>query len=156
MEEIELRDATKEDAAVFAEYRFRMFVDMHPDRDFSGSRDGFVRKSKDYYSARLGSKDEYSCVAVADGKVVACGSVTFRTRPPHIDYFENDLGYIHSIYVENEFRRRGISKAIMARLHEEARKHGMRKIGLHASESGRLVYESMGYSENDSYLEAEL
>ena len=116
------------------------------------------RCQKDCFSCGhlLGSDNGYDCVAVVDGRVVACGSIVFRDRPPHIDHFENDLGYIHSIYVEDEFRRRGISKAIMARLHEEARKRGMRKTGLHASESGRPVYESMGYAGNSSCMELEL
>ncbi len=155
MEEFEIRDATKEDAALFAEYRFRMFVDMHPETDFESRKKEFVRKSEVYYSGHLGSKDEYSCVVVVSERVVACGSISFWDRPPHIDYFENNIGYVHSIYVRKEFRRRGISKAVMARLHEEARKRGMRKVGLHASESGRLVYKPMGYKGNDSYLEVE-
>lgn len=52
MEEIELRDATKEDAAVFAEYRFRMFVDMHPDRDFHGYNGEAPRGGKEARDAQ--------------------------------------------------------------------------------------------------------
>ena len=66
------------------------------------------------------------------------------------------MGYILNIYVEREYRRKGISKSIMAELHDEARKRGTRKIGLHASRLGYPVYRSMGYTANKTYLEYEL
>lgn len=156
MEQLKIRKATKKHAAMFAEYRYRMFRDMEPERDFSGIKARFVRQSREFYSKHLGSRDEYDCVAEVGGKVVACGSILFWKRPPHIDHLQNALGYILNIYVDEEYRRKGISKAIMATLHEVAKKRGMRKIGLHASKFGYPIYRTMGYKENNNYLELEL
>ena len=156
MERLKIRKATKKDAAVFAEYRYRMFRDMDPERDLSKTKQHFVRKSREFYARHLGKRGEYDCVAVVGGRVVGCGSVLFWERPPHIDHLENALGYILNIYVEEEFRRRGISKAIMKKLHEVAKERGMRKTGLHASRLGYPIYESLGYRPNEMYLELEL
>jgi ribosomal protein S18 acetylase RimI-like enzyme len=156
MGQLKIRKATKKDAAVFAEFRYRMFSDMEPEKDFSKLKARFVRKSRDFYAGHLGRRDEYDCIAMMDGEVVGCGSIMFWERPPHIDHLENALGYILNIYVGKEFRKRGISRAIMEKLHGVARKRGMRKIGLHASHLGYPVYESMGYKPNGSYLELEL
>lgn len=156
MESIKIRKATKADVPTLAEYRFRMFRDMKPERDYSKIKERFIKKSKQYYLKHIGSKDQYDCVVLIGEKIVGCGSILFWDRPPHIEYLENSLSYILNIYVESEYRRKGISRKIMAKLHEEAKKHGMRKIGLHASRFGYPIYKSMGYKLNKMYLELEL
>ncbi len=87
--------------------------------------------------------------------IVGCRSIIFRERPPHIDHLENSLRYIHRMYIDGEYRKKVISSAIMARLHEEARKQGMHKTGLHASRSGSPIYGSTGYKASHMYLEFE-
>lgn len=156
METLKIRKATKNDAALLAEFRYRMFRDMDPEKDFSRVKAGFVRRSREYYAKHIGGKNQYDCLAIMDGRAVGCGSILFWDRPPHIGHLENSMGYILNVYVEHEYRRKGISKAIMARLHDEARKRGMRKIGLHTSRYGYPVYRSMGYATNKIYLEYDL
>ncbi len=112
MKQLKIRKATKKDADVLVEFRYRMFRDMEPEKNFSKSRAQFIRKSREYYSKYLGTKGQYDCLALVDGRLVGCGSVLFWVRPPHINHLENTMGYILNVYVEKEYRGRGDSHLI--------------------------------------------
>ncbi len=156
MDNLKIRKATKKDASVLAEYRFRMFRDMEPEKDFSKTQARFIKKSREYYSKHIGLKNQYDCVVEAGRRIVACGSILFWERPPHIEHVDNSMGYILNVYVEKEYRGIGISRKIMDRLHREGRRRGMRKTGLHASQFGYPIYAAMGYKSNEMYMELEL
>ncbi|MCL5267329.1 MAG: hypothetical protein M1469_04400 [Bacteroidetes bacterium] len=105
METLRIRKATKKDAGLLAEFRYRMFRDMEPGKDFSRVKASFVRKSREYYNKHIGSKNQYDCLAVLDDKVVGCGSILFWDRPPHIGHLENSMGYTtNKTYLEYELR----------------------------------------------------
>lgn len=156
MDNLKIRRATKKDASIMAEYRFRMFRDMEPQKDFSKIREQFIKKSKEYYLRHISSKSQYDCVVQMGERIVACGTILFWERPPHIEHIDNSMGYILNVYVEREYRGKGISKKIMEQLHQEGRKRGLRKTGLHASQFGYPIYTSMGYRAREIYMELEL
>jgi GNAT superfamily N-acetyltransferase len=54
--------------------------------------------------------------------------------------------YLMSMYTETAFRRKGIAKSIVCNAIAWSREHGYDKINLHASEMGRHLYESLGFS----------
>ena len=50
-----------------------------------------------------------------------------------------------NVYVDAEFRRRGIARKVMETILEWCRGEGLAAVFLHASDEGRRLYESMGF-----------
>jgi ribosomal protein S18 acetylase RimI-like enzyme len=156
MNEFEIVPASPSDIPLLADYRFAMFVDMNPESDLSGIKGDFLAAARRYYEERLAGADELSLVARRGGEPVGCGTIMFQLRPPHAKHLRNLFGYILNVYVRPEFRKRGVASAIMRALHEEARRRGARRVGLHASAAGAPVYRRLGYVCKESYMEVEL
>lgn len=55
-------------------------------------------------------------------------------------------GLIVNVYVERDWRRRGIAALLMRRLLEDVKPLGLMNIVLHASPDGRALYESLGFT----------
>ena len=58
--------------------------------------------------------------------------------------------------MKKEFRGNKISKLIMEKLHEKAKKHEASRIGLQASKLGYPIYTLTGYKNNEKHLEIEI
>jgi len=153
---VSIRRASAKDAAIIADFRYKMFSEMRPKENFSKKRKRFMRESIGYYKSHAGLRSQFDCIAVVNGKIVGCGSILFLDGPPHIVRIGSRLGYILNVFVEKEHRRRGIAGKIMKKLHAEGRKHLIRRVSLHASAAGYPLYRGLGYRENDMYLEMDL
>jgi len=53
--------------------------------------------------------------------------------------------YVFNVYVEPEYRRRGLARKMMDAIVEHTRKLGFTTLWLHASDDGRSLYEQMGF-----------
>jgi ribosomal protein S18 acetylase RimI-like enzyme len=54
-----------------------------------------------------------------------------------------------NVYVEHEWRRRGVGDALMRTLLDALAARGIRRIVLHASEHGRRLYERLGFAQTN-------
>jgi predicted GNAT family acetyltransferase len=54
-----------------------------------------------------------------------------------------------NVYVEREWRRRGIAGALMRTLLDDLAARGIRRIILHASPEGRRLYERLGFAQTN-------
>ena len=57
-----------------------------------------------------------------------------------------------NVYTEEHYRRRGIAKHLVNMLIGDARAHGATEISLYATESGRPLYESMGFKASEECM----
>ena len=64
--------------------------------------------------------------------------------------------HLMNVYVKKEFRRKGLAKKMLKLLIEEAKSRKVTEISLDATEKGRPLYESMGFSSNDSAMTMKL
>jgi ribosomal protein S18 acetylase RimI-like enzyme len=81
----------------------------------------------------------------ADGQSV--GWLWLAMRDPRS---EAGVGYIYDIEVDEAFRGRGYGRAAMALAEEEARRNGLRALGLNVfghNAAARALYSSLGYHE---------
>lgn len=89
----------------------------------------------------------------ADGEPVACGAVQDITGE-YPDLGPGRIGEIKRVFVRPEARRRGLSRLVMAALHEHARDARLDRLVL---ETGMLqpeacaLYEACGYTLIDNY-----
>jgi len=156
MNELSFKKAEKKDAAILAEYRFKMFNEIFPDEGLAKRKAEIIDECNRYYLNDINNKSHYSIIALIGKTAVGCGTILLEERPPNPKHKTNLSAYILNIYVDAGHRGKGIAKKIMEHLHEYARSIGVRRIGLHASRFGYGLYKGLGYKINESYLEMDI
>lgn len=142
-----------------ADFRFRMFADIDPDADHSEEREEYTRGVAGYFERHAKDPGQVLVFAFFAGEALGCAAMTMEERPPRMGRQRGDFAYIHNVYVLPEYRKKGIARALVARLVEEASAHPefrARRVGLHASILGAPLYASMGFATSEKYMELEL
>jgi ribosomal protein S18 acetylase RimI-like enzyme len=89
-----------------------------------------------------------SFLAQEAGQTVGSASCQVHTPPfPEVITAEHRLfGYIWSVYVESEWRRRGIARKLVQGAIGHLRETGCTHVALHSSEAGQPLYEQLGFN----------
>jgi GNAT superfamily N-acetyltransferase len=103
------------------------------------------QESYKYYK-KCFEKDEHVAYLVYDvDQFAGCGDVSFYEVMPT---YSNPMGtnaYIMNMYTRPKYRRKGIASKTLDLLVQEAKKRGIKKISLEATEMGIPVYEKYGF-----------
>ena len=87
---------------------------------------------------------------------VASAGLLILDWPPHPFDPEGELrGYLLNVYVEPEYRKRGLAHQLVERCMVEARRRGIRVVTLHSSHLGRPIYERLGFHATNEMMYAE-
>ena len=86
-------------------------------------------------------------LAEEDEKILGTAIVFYYQSVPSSFNVTGRNAYITSMYVEEEFRRKGIATAMLQQLMDVAKKKGYSIIMLNASEMGKGLYEKFGFTE---------
>ncbi len=114
--------------------------------------DDLIAANRQYYLSALERREHIACFAWTEGKTVGCGGVCLYQEMPSPDNPIGRCAYLMNIYTIPAMRRRGIGKAVVEWLMQEAKRCGAGKIYLEASESAYPLYKEMGFCEMDGYL----
>lgn len=147
-----IRRATAADAPVLARHRAEMFRDMGelPD-DLYGT---LVEASTAYFARAVPDGSYVAWVAQAgDGRVEIVGGAGLQLRvllprpdPTGTRLVRGPQGLIMNVFTERSWRRRGVAEVLMREVLEWCRANGVESVVLHASESGRPLYEKLGFT----------
>lgn len=96
--------------------------------------------------------DQTTVVAVNDGRCVACASMSYIEIMPTFSHSSGKRAHLMNVYTEENYRRRGIAKHLVNMLIGDARAHGATEISLDATESGRPLYESVGFKASEECM----
>ena len=96
--------------------------------------------------------DQTTVVAVDDGRCVACASMSYIEITPTFSHPSGKRAHLMNVYTEKDYRRRGIARQLVNMLIGDARAHGATEISLDATESGRPLYESMGFKASEECM----
>jgi ribosomal protein S18 acetylase RimI-like enzyme len=110
--------------------------------------DELVASSRRYFL----EGDQTTVVAVNDGRCVACASMSYIEIMPTFSHTSGKRAHLMNVYTEKDYRRRGIARQLVNMLIEDARVHGATEISLDATESGRPLYESMGFKASEECM----
>lgn len=124
---------------------FRIVNDLPADYIFD---DELVVSSRRYFL----EGDQTTVVAVNDGRCVACASMSYIEIMPTFSHTSGKRAHLMNVYTEKDYRRRGIARQLVNMLIEDARVHGATEISLDATESGRPLYESMGFKASEECM----
>jgi GNAT superfamily N-acetyltransferase len=143
-----LRPATVEDIPHLLHHRRAMYDDMgHKDR---AAMDKMAAASEEYFRKAVPSGRYRGWLALsADGSVIGGAGIVLSDWPGGPAEFKPQRAMILNVYVEPEFRRRGIARKLMETVIDWCRQQGFAHVGLHASDKGRSLYEAMGFKQTN-------
>ncbi len=132
-----IRKATSEDAAVIIDFQQKMAWEteqliLPPEIISAGVMAVFTDPGRGQY-----------WVAETSGKVVASLLITYEWS----DWRNSNIWWFQSVYVLNEFRRRGIFRSMYGYIKEEAEKAGIPGLRLYVeinNSNAQMTYEDLG------------
>jgi ribosomal protein S18 acetylase RimI-like enzyme len=146
----ETRLATEADAELISEQRRRMFVDSSLSNDARLKE--VTEKFVPWVRERLVDGRYVGWLTAEDGRVVAGAGVLFMDFPPHWMDPEPVRAYLLNVYVEPEFRGRGLARELLEIAVKDAQQRGIKVMSLHASTFGRPLYERNGFKSTNEMI----
>ena len=145
------RRATVEDAGLITRHRKAMFADM---RDAEEAVLDEMTRNFGPWVRRMIAEEKYAGWITSDGEraVGSAGLLILDWAPHFLDPKCDKRGYILNVFVEQEYRGRGIAKALTLECIAEAKRRGVGVVALHASQKGQPVYERLGFKTSNEML----
>lgn len=137
------REATLDDIPHLLRHRRGMYEDMG--YDDAAALDRMLSTSEPYLREALTNRSLRAWLAAAGDRVAGGGLIIVSPWLSHPYDQQCRQATILNVYVDPEFRRRGIARQLMQTMIDWCRKEGFVNVSLHASKFGRPLYESMGF-----------
>lgn len=147
MSNYSVREATPDDAGTLNAFRQAMFLDMgeQPGREL----DDVGRRYLPWLHERLANGRFRAWLAEIDGEPVASTGLWFKDVQPSPRNSLTQVGYIINVYTRPGHRRRGLARLLVQAAVEASKAEGLSVVELHASDDGRPLYASMGFSQTN-------
>lgn len=107
--------------------------------------DQLKAQMKTYFLKAIPAESCISFIAKSGEEVAGVGTVQVREQPGNFKNPSGRWGYIMGMYTVPAFRRKGICTGLLNALTEEAAKHGITALELHATPKGEMVYTQNGF-----------
>lgn len=147
-----IRLATIGDAAALTQLRMALFVEGGE----LGSADDdpeLARQTADAFAHSLTQQEMLHWVCERQGRVVAAASLALLTRLPYPGNGAGREGYLHNVYVQPVYRRRGIARSLVQTILHQASMLELGRVWMHASPMGAQLYRELGFAPNGHYLD---
>src|SRR5581483_5357618 len=144
MSEFTIRPATPEDVPALVRHRRMMWWDMG--RRDQASLEMMENGAREYFHVAVRDGYYRGFLAVTEcGEVIGGGGIVISAWPGVLGQREPKRAMILNMYVEPEYRRRGIARQLMNTMIAWCKENGFIRVGLHASDEGRPLYEFLGF-----------
>lgn len=104
--------------------------------------------------------DGTSVLAIDDSagapQIVGNATFCYTNMMPTFSHPSGKRAHLMNVYVEKEFRRKGIARKMIELLVDEAKERGVTEISLDATDEGRKLYEAMGWHTNNEAMMKDL
>ncbi len=153
MPEFTIRAAMVEDIPVLLRHRRMMWWDMG--RREEAALNLMEHAAKQYFSNAVPDGSYRGFLAMNnEAEIVGGGGIVISAWPGSFHQRAPERVMILNVYVEREYRRRGIAKALVQAMIEWCRERKFAYVALHASDEGRPLYEKLGFrATNEMRLE---
>ncbi|MGA2571890.1 MAG: GNAT family N-acetyltransferase [Terracidiphilus sp.] len=148
---LQTRVATPNDAALIATHRKAMFAAMQSADEATLE---IVRRNSEPWIVRMMREDKYlGWITSEEAQPVASAGLLILDWPPlPLDPSGEQRGYLLNIFVEPDFRKRGIAHELVRLCLSEADRRHIGVVTLHASDAGRSIYEGFGFRATSEML----
>jgi ribosomal protein S18 acetylase RimI-like enzyme len=145
------RTAAAADAALITAHRTAMFTDMG--RSQKSLLDAMSRNFEPWVTRMIIEGKYAGWITESDGRPVASAGFFVLDWPPHpLDPAGEHRGYLLNVFVEPEFRRRGLAHALVDLCITEAHRRQLRVVALHSSDAARPIYDAFGFRASSEML----
>lgn len=140
---MEVRELSEQDIELVCRHRELMFRE-------AGRSDEILKPMtlhfREWLRPRLNDHSYFGFVACDNGEPIAGIGLMLIDWPPHPAHPTTDKrGYVLNVYVEPEYRGRGLARELMRLADAEFLKRGVQFAILHATEKGRGIYTGLGW-----------
>jgi GNAT superfamily N-acetyltransferase len=152
MDTVSIQTAGVADLPLLLQHRRGMFRDMgHTAEDVL---DRMQEASERFLREALQDGSYHAWIVKVDGRPAASGGLHFVTWIPGCDDPGPRRAWVHGVFTDPAFRRRGLARRLMEEIVAWCRQEGCRAVLLHATDQGRPIYESLGFKpSNEMRLE---
>ena len=146
---IKIRESLPEEDSLLAEHFYQMWLDNNMTADKICSE--WLEITIQFIDTARQDLCYRAFVAEVEGKVVgSAGCQLFAGLYPDILVEDcRRLGYIWGVYVEPDYRRRGIAKQLMLEAIAYLKSIRCTRATLHASLFGKPVYDRLGFTDSN-------
>ena len=150
--DLSIRKMTLEDLPELMQWRMEVLRCVFDLKETDPAYPGLVSENEAYYKKMLAAGEHAACVVSIDGQEAGCGGICFYQEMPSPDNHSGKCAYYMNIYTRDAFRGKGVAKATMHWLTEEARAWGAEKIYLESSKMAIPFYKSLGFIDMHDYM----
>ena len=151
---MEIIKATKNDIERLMKIRMEMLKEVNSLSDDYVFDKSFIENCRKNFECTGETQTDILCIE--NGEPVACANLCYLSMMPTFFHPTGKRAHLMNVYVKKDFRRKGLAKKMLELLIEEAKSRKVTEISLDATEKGRPLYESMGFSSNDSAMTMKL
>ncbi|ODU57000.1 MAG: hypothetical protein ABT01_02885 [Clostridium sp. SCN 57-10] len=139
-----IRTAGVNDVDGIVELRIKL---LHEINTNAGQYDwaAYARALKDFLCMGLSQGTAIAYLAEEQESIVAFTLMCFGRCIPLLSDFDGKTALLTDMYTAPPYRRRGVGTALLSRTMEQAKSLGYKKVILHATESGRALYQNYGF-----------
>lgn len=141
---IKIRTATKDDIEDLMNVRLEMLRIVNNLSDSETFDTTLIEQSRNYFL----NGNQTTVIAVDENKIVGCATISYINIMPTYSHPTGNRAHLMNVYTNKNYRRQGIAKQMVSMLIEEAKSKGATEISLDATEDGRPLYKSLGFTEN--------
>ncbi len=143
---VRIRKADISELDLLMEWRIRVLREVFsiPEDQLT---DELEKANREYYRETLASGGHTACLAVFDNEIIGCGGVCVYREMPSPDNPTGMCAYLMNIFTLPEYRGHGVGESIVRWLVELEREQGITKIYLETSQTGRKLYEKIGFED---------
>ena len=145
---IEYKIAGSEDIELLMSSRLEMLRIVNDLDDDYQYDEELIRCSRDYFL----NGDQTTILALDEGKVIGCASMSYMWIMPTFSHPTGKRAHLMNVYTNKDYRRMGIARKMVQMLIEDAWNKGATEVSLDATESGRPLYESMGFTDSSECM----
>jgi GNAT superfamily N-acetyltransferase len=146
MNEFLLRSATLDDVEHLLHQRYAMFLEMGFSQDDVRPA---VAAARTYLTHALPAGSCHAWLALHEQQIIGGGFLVINDWPGVPGCVGPQYPWILNVYVEPEFRRRGVARLLMNQMIEYCRNAGFPFVALHPSADGKPLYEKLGFVPTD-------
>ena len=100
---------------------------------------------RDYFTAKMPENEFLAWVAEDEGKIIASSGLVFHEKPPIHGNLTGREAYIMNMYTLPEWRNKGLATNLLKEIIKFIKETNVQRIRLHATETGKKIYEKMGF-----------
>jgi len=140
-----MRPVGPRDLETIVRHRAGMFRESGcPEGDLAAMSAGF----RPWLESRLADGTYFGWMIEADGEPVAGLGMMVLDWPPHLYHpADSRRAYVLNVFVEPEYRGKGLASELMREAVAEAERRGIVFMTLHASSQGQPLYEKLGWKQ---------